>query len=486
MLAIPTTESSPILPAPVPALQVGELIFPPRKVYIKTYGCQMNEHDTQRILSHLQELNFSAIEEYEDADLVLFNTCAIRDLSNSKFYSHLGEMKRLSAEKNIVVGVAGCIAQTEGEELLKKYRHLDFAFGTDVIDQINEMIYRVYAGEKKFFVNAFDKTNNYSIETKITHNSPQAFVNIMKGCDKFCSYCIVPFTRGREKSRLINEIIDDVKKLVTTKGVQEVTLLGQNVNSFGKKNKESFTDLCRQLDVIEGLQVLRYTSPYPLDFTDDLISFYGESKKLSRNVHMPVQSGSNEVLKRMRRGYTVEQFLELVAKLRQVRPDIVLTTDMICGFPNETEEEHHQSLDLLEKAHFDFIYSYSYSQRPGTKAALIEDTLTEPIRNRRLRELQALQLTIQGHLRKQMVGKVYRLVVNGHGEKYGIKKWKGRTNCMRIVHFRPENEETERDYQWHWVDVEITEATSLSCQGKIIYDHGKRLPPDLKTPYVVY
>ena len=204
------------------SIKVGEMDFPKRKVWMKTYGCQMNYHDTERILSHLEPLNFTLTKEQDQADLLIFNTCAIRDLANQKFYSHLGETKRIknAKGKDVVVAAGGCIAQTEGKELVKKYPQLDFAFGTDVIDNISDMVYRAYAGERKFSVTTWDRSENYSIETKITNQSPQAFINIIKGCDKFCSYCIVPFTRGREKSRRLKEVVDDVRKLVEYSGVQ--------------------------------------------------------------------------------------------------------------------------------------------------------------------------------------------------------------------------------------------------------------------------
>ena len=454
-------------------IRVGDLDFPKRKVWVKTYGCQMNYHDTERILSHLEPMNFTLTQEPDDADLMLFNTCAIRDLANQKFYSHLGNTKHQKSKKEVKVAAGGCIAQTESKELLQKYPQLDFAFGTDVIDNIGELVYRAYAGDKKFAVTSWDRTDNYSIETKINHGSPQAFVNIIKGCDKFCSYCIVPFTRGREKSRSITEIVNDVARLVEHQGIQEVTLLGQNVNSFGKKNGESLAELILELEKIEGLELIRYTTSHPYDISDELIAVHGSSRKLSNHLHLPVQSGSNSVLQRMLRQYSIEHYLERLESLRKANPNIVLSTDIIAGFPNESEEEHKATLELLDKAQFDFIYSYNFSARKGTKAARMNDVLTNDIRGRRLREIQAYQLDIQEKIRKEMVGKTYRVLVEGKGMMKGATKWKGRTNCFRIVHFKPETE--VQDYQWHWVDLKITEATALSCQGEIVKDHGKKL-----------
>jgi tRNA-2-methylthio-N6-dimethylallyladenosine synthase len=467
----------------IPTVKVGELEFPPRKVWMKTYGCQMNYHDSERIMSHLSGMNFTKTDEQSEADLVIFNTCAVRDLANQKFYSHLGETKKLKTnpeinpetglKKDVIVAAGGCIAQTEGKDLIAKYKQLDFAFGTDVVDNIGEMVYRAYAGDKKFAVTSWDKSENYSIETKITHGSPMAFVNIIKGCDKFCSYCIVPFTRGREKSRRLDEVVKDVKRLVEFSGVQEVMLLGQNVNSFGKDNEESLAQLIMELDKIEGLQRLRYTTSHPYDVTDDLVEAHRSAKKLANHLHLPVQSGSNTVLQRMLREYTIEHYMTLIQKMRAANPEMIISTDIIAGFPNETEEEHQATLKLLDEAQFDFIYAYSFSARKGTKAARMSDVLTDDIRGRRLREIQDKQLKIQANIRSQMIGKTYRILVEEKGLNKGILKWTGRTSCYRLVHFEPETE--GKDYQWHWVDVEITSATALSTQGKVIRDLGKNI-----------
>lgn len=454
---------------------MGDLEFPPRKVWMKTFGCQMNYHDSDRIVSHLNDLNFEKTEELEEADLVLFNTCAVRDLSNNKFYSQLGEIKHAKKKKNgLVVGIGGCVAQTEGKDLVKKYDHLDFAFGTDVIDTINDMVYRVYAGDNKFTINSWDRSENFSIETKITPGSPQAFVNIIKGCNKYCTYCIVPYTRGKERSRRLNEVVEDVRKLVKYQGIQEVTLLGQNVNSYGKENGESLAQLIMALEEIEGLELIRYTTSHPYDVTDDLIEVHGKSKKLSKHLHLPVQSGSATVLERMHREYTPEHYLGLLTKLRAAQPEIVLSTDIIAGFVNETEEEHKQTLDLLDKAQFDFIYSYVYSPRAKTRASKMEDLLPDDIKGARLREIQAYQLKLQDKIRQTMVGNTYRVLVEDFGTMGGVKKWKGRSNCNRIIHFKPENE--EQDFKWHWVDVKVVSATALSCQGELVQDLGRKAP----------
>ena len=379
-------------------VKMGELTFPPRKVWMKTFGCQMNYHDSDRLLAHLGELNFSKTEVVEEADLVLFNTCAVRDLANNKFYSQLGELKTLKKEKgkDLVIGVGGCVAQTEGKDLVKRFKHLDFAFGTDVIDCINDMVYRTYAGDSKFAINTWDRSSDFSIETKINHGTPQAFVNIIKGCNKYCTYCIVPYTRGKERSRLTDEIVRDVQRLVKHQRVQEIMLLGQNVNSFGKENGENLAGLLYELEKIEGLELIRYTTSHPYDVSDELIAAHGALKKLSNHLHLPVQSGSATVLSRMHREYTPEHYLGLLSKLRAANPNIVLSSDIIVGFPGETEEEYQDTLKLLDAAQFDFIYSYVYSERSGTRAAKMECHLTDDIKGERLRHLQAYQVKAVG------------------------------------------------------------------------------------------
>ena len=456
-------------------IRKGDLDFPPRKVWLKTFGCQMNHHDSERILSHLLELNFTRTEDLDEADMVLFNTCAVRELSNNKFYSQLGQIKNAKKKnRGLVVGVGGCVAQTEGKDLIKRYQHLDFAFGTDVIDSINDMVFRVYAGDSKFAINSWDRSENFSIQTKITHTSPQAFINIIKGCNKYCTYCIVPYTRGKERSRKRAEVAADIKRLVEYQGIQEVMLLGQNVNSYGHDNGETLAELLMDLEEIDGLELVRYTTSHPYDVSDDLIAVHGKAKKLSRHLHLPVQSGADTVLARMHREYTCESYLSLLEKVRKSNPNIVISTDIIVGFVNETEEEFEQTLALLKSARFDSIYSYAYSRRAKTRATAMEDSLTDDIRGERLRYLQKYQLEIQKALRASLVGKRMTVLVDGHGHVGGERRWRGRSNCNRIVHISPQN--VDKNYQWHWLDVNITKSTALSCRGEILEDHGKRIP----------
>ena len=459
-------ESFPPRPVEGGTVRVGELLFPRRKVWMKTFGCQMNLHDTERILCLLKPLNFTPTGNLDEAHLVLLNSCAVRELADNKFYSLIGEMKHAKKKREgLVVGIGGCVSQTRGRELIGKYPQLDFAFGTDAIDQVAELVYRAYAGERKFAINAWDRSENFSIETKMAHNSPRAFVNIIKGCNKYCTYCIVPYTRGRERSRRVEEVVRDIRRLVEHRGVQEVMLLGQNVNSFGKDNGESLAQLLYRLEEVEGLRLIRYTTSHPYDVSDELIGAHGELEKLSGHLHLPVQSGSDAVLQRMGREYSVAHYLGLLDKLRAACPGIVLTTDIIVGFVNETEEEFAATLELLDRAQYDSIYSYAYSPRPKTRASRLKDCLTDEVRGQRLRHLQGYQLDIQRKIRRKLVGREFPILIDGHSRKGGNKKWRGRTDCNRVVHI-PSTD--GRDYKWKWKRVKITEAHALSLQGTFL------------------
>ncbi|MBF0206012.1 MAG: tRNA (N6-isopentenyl adenosine(37)-C2)-methylthiotransferase MiaB [Oligoflexia bacterium] len=464
-----------------------------KKVYLRTYGCQMNLHDSERLLSLLAEINYDRCDRGEDADLILFNTCAIRDHANSKFYSHLGEIKRIKlANPQLLVGVGGCIGELEGAKLLAKFKYLDFVFSPDTLEKIPQIISTFEKKERSsapvLLSNQCSLQEKFSFkDTKIVNKGPRAFVAIMKGCNNFCSYCVVPYTRGRERSRPLMEVFDDVLRLVEVEGVQEVTLLGQNVNSYSPddvnnthnvcdvrdvRNVQVFVDLLRKLEEIDGLRIIRYTTSHPRDMSDELIQWHGSSNKLSKHLHLPVQSGSNNILAKMNRGYTIEHYLRLLEKLRTYQKEIVISSDMICGYPNETEDEHISNLTLLDLAQFDFIYSYAFSPRPGTAAALIVDHLSDEIRSQRLRELQLKQLAIQEKIRSKMVGKKYLVLVDGVDKRQ--QKLKGRTNCMRIVHFTPETEipfggasQLQR-YLWKWVEVEVSSSTAISAQAHLL------------------
>ncbi len=453
--------------------------FQDKSFYIKTFGCQMNVADTERMSVILADLGAKPIDTPEDADIVLLNGCEVREKAVNKALSKLGELRK-GKKAGKIIGIGGCVGQLEGSKLFTKNQHLDFVFGTDVIDQLPEIIHQVDNGARHIVYNDFDKGRDYSTETKVFYKSASAFVNIMKGCDKFCSYCIVPFTRGREKSRPIAEIKSDVQRLVML-GVREITLLGQNVNSYGKGNKsnpdgtdETFPQLLRALDDINDLKRLRFTSSHPVDFSDDLIACYGGVEKggvraLCNQLHLPVQSGSNKVLDKMLRHYKIETFYEQIRKWRERCPDGGLSTDMIVGFPTETEEDFAQTMKLLEDIRFDNVYSFAYSTRPGTKAAKLEDDVSDAVKSERLQRFQIRGVQIAAENNARKVGTVLEALVESkvkphqHSEHQTI--WKGRTSCGRVVNFAHEG---PRDFIGKFVNVKITRTTGLALTGEIV------------------
>ncbi len=476
-----------------------------KKVYIKTFGCQMNVADTERMLSLMGEQGLTATEEAEDADVIIINGCSVRDKAVHKAVSFLGEKKWLKdSEKNKkkppVIALGGCVGQLDKGEIFRRAPYVDFVFGPDAIDQLPEMVHKAQTGEKHFIQVEFDKTLAYSTRTKISRASAQAFVNIMKGCDKYCTYCIVPFTRGKEKSRLIQEVVDDVAELVS-KGVREVTLLGQNVNSFGKGNpntqgyepaelnnvigkvgpragEENFPQLLYALDRdprLANLKRIRFTSSHPLDFSDELIACYGPNgvQKLAKHLHLPVQSGSDRVLQKMARHHQIEHYIAQMDRLKELCPDVGLSTDLIVGFPTETEEDFQQTLRLLDRVQYDNIYAFAYSPRPGTRASKMVDDVPNAEKNRRLNILLDYQVEIAAKKYQSYVGKVMEVLVEGASKNDALldgkpgSVWTGHTTCNRIVNFAADS---MRNLKGTFMNVKITAATGLALKGEVVHD----------------
>src|SRR4051812_14769067 len=349
-------------------------LAPKGKYFIKTFGCQMNMHDTERMAATLTGQGYTEAAEMTAADLVIFNTCSIRDKSEQKAYSTMGLLKKNGKKlnPNLKIGFAGCVAQQDREEVFGSAPHLDFVLGTDSIDQLPEILYRVDQGEKKVMQAGFDPANDYSLETKITPGKSAAYVNIMKGCDNFCSYCIVPYTRGREKSRRLEEVVQDVKRLVLG-GEAEITLLGQNVNSYGKslggsEAGQTFPLLLRALQAMaddmdsrgvtdptgrsgkpRGLRRIRYTTSHPKDFDEEMIECHATLSRVVPHLHLPVQSGSGKILKKMKRYVPIELYVSRLEELRRRVPGIAITTDMIVGFPGETDEDFEKTIELIQR-----------------------------------------------------------------------------------------------------------------------------------------
>lgn len=461
------------------------------KYFIKTFGCQMNLHDTERMSSILEQTGYQSAPEIEDADLVIFNSCSIRDKSEQKAYSSMGLLRKDGKKKNpnLKIGFAGCVAQQDREQVFQGAPHLDFVVGTDSIDQIPEVLFRVEHGEKKVLQVGFDPSNDYALETKILPGKSTAFVNIMKGCDNFCSYCIVPFTRGREKSRRLEEIVQDVKRLVLG-GVVEITLLGQNVNSYGKslggaKAGQTFPALLCALQKMAdemdergttdpsgrsgkptGLRNIRYTTSHPKDFDQEMIECHATLSRVVPHLHLPVQSGSPKVLKRMKRYLPIETYVSRLEELRKRVPDIAITTDLIVGFPGETEEDFEQTLSLVRRIKYDLIFAYTYSPRPGTSALKYGDTVPEEVKKSRHAKLTEVQLEIQVAKNKEQIGKVEQILCEGASKTDPLVAF-GRTLGMRVVNFSlPNGVQRPEELAGKFLPVKILEANSFSLKGE--------------------
>ena len=392
----------------------------------------MNVADTDRMELILFHSGYRRTQEKEDADLILVNTCSIREKAEQKTYSLFGGLKPLKqANPDLILGLTGCLGQQEGEKLLQRLPFLDFVMGPDQVDGIAQAVDRVRTTGNSFVWTGFDREKVYSIPElsgkQPKSPGPSAFVNIIKGCDKFCSFCIVPFTRGREKSRQPEELYEEIRHLVDH-GAKEIILLGQNVNSYGKqglKNPIPFHELLYGIAEIPGLQRLRFTTSHPNDFTRETIRAYKDLEILMNHLHLPVQSGNNQVLKAMRRDHTIEAYMELLKELKAEVPDISLTTDIIVGFPGETEEAFASTLKIMEKVGYSSSYMFAYSPRPGTPASELPDSVPEEVKKRRLQETLALQDRLSKRQGNSYLGKNVEVLIEGRSSKPGYT-FKGR------------------------------------------------------------
>ncbi|HLC18384.1 MAG TPA: tRNA (N6-isopentenyl adenosine(37)-C2)-methylthiotransferase MiaB [Thermodesulfobacteriota bacterium] len=419
-----------------------------KKVFLETFGCQMNDNDSERLLGFLSGMNYVPTGEPQGADLIIINTCSIRDKAEQKVYSTLGRFRAMKDENpGLIIGVAGCVAQQAGEKLLKRAPYLDMVVGTNnvhriesLIDEVSRRKTRVVATEMNPAIDAGEYSERY------LNSGPRAFVSIMRGCDNFCSYCIVPFTRGREVSRTSSEIIDEVRRLADM-GVREVTLIGQNVNSYRDPEKGGewaggaggaegvgFTGLLRGVAAVEGIERVRFITSHPKDISGELIGLFKDEPKLCRHMHLPVQSGSDAVLKRMGRGYTRQAYLEKVYQLKELYPDMAVTTDVIVGFPGETKADFRLTMDLVEAVRYDGIFSFKYSPRPGTRAAGFDGQVPDEVKSDRLSVLQEAQKGIAAERNTSLLGKTLEVLVEG-GSRLDATELTGRSPCNRVVNF---------------------------------------------------
>jgi tRNA-2-methylthio-N6-dimethylallyladenosine synthase len=407
----------------------------PKSFFVRTYGCQMNELDTEIIVGLLENRGLSRSLDENEADLLIYNTCSIRDLAERKVMGKLG-LLGLSPRKDALIGVTGCMANAKKDSLFHKLPHIDFVLGTNNIHDLNSVLDEVIATGKQSIRadNRFEHELDYFSAKR--DDPVKALVSIIRGCDKFCTYCVVPYTRGPEVSRSPQNIVDEVKKLVGN-GYKEITLLGQNVNSYGKDVPEwncLFHDLLYQLDKIPGLERIRFMTSHPVDITRELMEAIRDLKSLCEFVHFPIQAGSNRILKKMHRMYTVETYLEKVKMLKELVPNVSLGTDIIVGFPTETDEEFQETYDLMKQIEYAVGFIFAYSPRKGTPAIRWKDDIPESVKEQRLKALLGLQDQIQVKQQQAMLGQEVEILVEASGFK-DIKMMKGRTRCWKKVVF---------------------------------------------------
>ncbi|HEX9779356.1 MAG TPA: tRNA (N6-isopentenyl adenosine(37)-C2)-methylthiotransferase MiaB [Geopsychrobacteraceae bacterium] len=409
-----------------------------KTVFLETFGCQMNVVDSERIVALLDQIGYARVDQPDLADLVLLNTCSVRDKAERRVYGHLGRFKPIKDRRpELIIGVGGCVAQQEGERMLEKIPYLDLVFGTHNIHRLPELVQQAEQqagrGNATDFLDRETRLNLFPQRT--VGDSVTRFVTVMQGCDNFCSYCIVPYVRGREISRPSGELLAEIRDLVA-QGVREITLLGQNVNSYGLKEEGeiSFAELLRRIDEVEGLERLRFATSHPKDMSDQLIDCFGTLHKLCHHIHLPVQCGSDRILEAMNRGYRRDDYLRKVERLKKACPDIRLTTDVIVGFPGESEEDFAATLDLVARVGYADAFTFLYSRRTGTAAAEFADELTAEVKQQRFDRLLELQQKNGAAIWNSDLGRELEVLVEG-ASKQGEGQLFGRTTWNRIVNF---------------------------------------------------
>jgi len=435
-----------------------------RRFHITTFGCQMNEHDSEVMAGMLLEKGFEAVKERKDADILIINTCSVRDNADKRFFGTLGALKKRKKDNpNLIMCVCGCMMQQQHviDTLKAKYPWVDIIFGTHNIHQFPELLENVL-NEKKKQISVWPDGGEIveGLPVKRLHDK-KALVNIMFGCNNFCTYCIVPYTRGRERSRHPEDILKEVRGLVCD-GVKEIMLLGQNVNSYKGAEGVDFADLIYMLNEVEGLERIRFMTSHPKDLSDKLIQAFVDCDKLCKNIHLPVQSGSSRILKEMNRKYTKEQYLELVRKLKEAVPEITMSTDIIVGFPGETEEDFEETLDLVRTVRYDSAFTFLYSIRKGTPAEKYENQVPEEVKHERFNRLVDLVNTISAEKNALYKGTVQKVLVEGASAR-NSKTLAGRTDGFKLVNFHGCKEMIGKT-----LDVEITEGKTFSLEGKVV------------------
>ena len=442
-----------------------------KRLYIKTYGCQMNVYDSERMKDVLSPLGYSSVDTPDDADLVLLNTCHIREKATEKVFSELGQLKRLKQASGgkMLLGVTGCVAQAEGEEIMRRQPAVDLVLGPQAYHKLPEMIARVHRAAGERLETEFDVEEKFdALPTDRQVDGPSAFLSVQEGCDKFCSFCVVPYTRGAEFSRNVDAIVAEARSLIR-KGVREINLLGQNVNAYhgAAPSLEGGDDwtlgkLIRHLAKIDGLDRIRFTTSHPRDMDDDLIAAFGDTEKLMPYLHLPVQAGSDSILKAMNRGHDAARYIEIIDQIRAVRPDLAVTSDFIVGFPGERDEDFEDTMKIVERIDYAAAYSFKYSRRPGTPAADMFAQVPEEVKDERLQRLQALIREQQTRFNKSQIGKTLPVLVTGTARNPG--QLAGRTPYLQATHF-----EGDESMIGQIVNVTMTTA-SLNSVGGVLAD----------------
>ena len=436
-----------------------------KKLFVKTYGCQMNVYDTERMTESLQAEGYTSTDSAEEADMILLNTCHIREKAAEKVYSELGRFKHLKSENpNLKIGVVGCVAQAEGEEIIRRQPLVDLVVGPQSYHKLPLLERQINNGQKKVEID-FPTEDKFDFLAKRTdiRRAPAAFLTIQEGCDKFCAFCVVPYTRGAEVSRPVEKVVSEVHSLVD-RGVKEITLLGQNVNAYhgtySGNSQFTLAQLIWKLENISGLERIRYTTSHPNDMTDDLIDAHANCQKLMPYLHLPVQSGSNKILKKMNRSHTAEAYVDLICRVRKARPDILISGDFIVGFPEETDDDFADTMELIRTVKYGQSYSFKYSVRPGTPAAE-RMQVPEGKKNIRLQELQKLLSEQQKTVQEDMVGRTVSVLFEKTGRQIG--QVVGKSDYLHAVHVPGEENKVGL-----LENVLITGSNTNSLEGKIV------------------
>ena len=436
------------------------------KLHIRTFGCQMNEYDSDKmsdVLKHSHGLELT--DDIDQADVLLVNTCSIREKAEEKLFHQLGRWKKLKTTKpNLVIGVGGCVASQEGDLILKRAPYVDLIFGPQTLHRLPNMLNDVLDKSQVSIDISFPEIEKFDHLPEPHSDTASAFVSVMEGCSKYCTFCVVPYTRGEEISRPFNDVIREVEVLAQ-QGVKEINLLGQNVNAYrGLMDDGEIADLALLIAIVaqvSGIERIRYTTSHPVEFSDRLIKTYAEVPELVSHVHLPVQSGSDKILGSMKRGHTVIEYKSKIRKLREIRPDISLSSDFIIGFPGETEEDFNNTMKLIDEMGFDKSFSFIYSKRPGTIAASLPDDVDQTVKKQRLAVIQDKLNENTEKISRSMIGSIQKVLVEGHSKKGSTLS--GRTENMRTTHFQG-----NEDLIGQIVSVKITEGFANSLQGELI------------------